>query len=228
MWCGLRCTSRDRLWQRTVTKRLKRDEGLMTLQSRDTSKRTHRSQPCPVLIYLQTSHTVYTVHTINKGVLMSNSKATTKKSKLVRDSFSLPKSEYASIETMKKRAMAAGVSVKKSELLRAGLMWLVGASDSAFKAALMAVPTLKTGRPAAEAPEKPLAKTIAKPANKPAATKIASARKVAAAKKKPMKAASKTATKMSTRAPAKTPTKAPVKAQAKPAIANRAAPAKAP
>ncbi len=159
---------------------------------------------------------------------MSNSKSTTKKSKLVRDSFSLPKSEYASIEAMKKRAMAVGVSVKKSELLRAGLMWLVGASDSAFKAALMAVPTLKTGRPAAEGTEKPLAKTIAKPANKPAAAKTAPAHKVAAAKKGPMKAVAKTATKMPTKAPSKTPTKAPVKAQAKPAIAKRAAPAKAP
>ena len=64
---------------------------------------------------------------------MSN-KPSPKKVKLVRDSFSLPKAEYASIDALKKRAMTMGVSVKKSELLRAGLMWLSGASDSALKA----------------------------------------------------------------------------------------------
>jgi hypothetical protein len=100
---------------------------------------------------------------------MSNTKTGSKKIKLVRDSFSLPKAEYASIDTLKKRAMTMGVSVKKSELLRAGLMWLNGASDSALKAALTAVPTLKTGRPAAETPKKAATKPVAKTSAKPAA-----------------------------------------------------------
>lgn len=105
---------------------------------------------------------------------MTNAKANPKKVKLVRDSFSLPKSEYTTLEALKKRAMTMGISAKKSELLRAGLMWLNGASDSALKAALTAVPTLKTGRPAAEktkqvaakAPVKSAAKTAVKPAAK--------------------------------------------------------------
>jgi hypothetical protein len=133
---------------------------------------------------------------------MSNTKSSVKKIKLVRDSFSLPKAEYATLDVLKKRAMTMGVSVKKSELLRAGLMWLSGASDSALKAALTAVPTLKTGRPAAETPKKAVAKPAAKTSAKPAA-------------KAPVKAA---------------PRKAPVakKAAAKPVVKKSAAPAKAP
>lgn len=108
---------------------------------------------------------------------MSN-KPSPKKVKLVRDSFSLPKAEYATLEALKKRAMTMGVSVKKSELLRAGLMWLNGASDSALKAALTAVPTLKTGRPAAEVATKPAAK---------APMKSAAPRKAPVAQKTPVK-----------------------------------------
>lgn len=74
-------------------------------------------------------------------------KAKPEKIKVVRDSFTIPKSEYAAIADMKKRAMAAGKEVKKSELLRAGLMLLATASDSVFAKALAQVPALKTGRP---------------------------------------------------------------------------------
>ncbi len=69
------------------------------------------------------------------------------KVKVVRDSFTIPKSEYAAIAELKKRALAQGSEVKKSELLRAGLMLLAAASDAAFGKALAQVPTLKTGRP---------------------------------------------------------------------------------
>lgn len=93
-------------------------------------------------------------------------KSNGKKPKLVRDSFSIPKAEYAAIETLKTRAMGLGSSVKKSELLRAGLMLLQKLSDSGFKKTLSAVPTLKTGRPTAQsvaAPAKPARPTLAKP-----------------------------------------------------------------
>ena len=81
-----------------------------------------------------------------------SSKTNTKKSKLVRDSFTIPKAEFMAIDEMKTRAIALGTSVKKSELLRAGLKLLQSLSDSAYKAAIAAVPTLKTGRPATETP----------------------------------------------------------------------------
>lgn len=71
-----------------------------------------------------------------------------KKVKVVRDSFTLPKTELLQIADMKKRAMALGVDVKKSELIRAGLQALSGLTDASFKKALASVPTIKTGRPA--------------------------------------------------------------------------------
>ena len=126
------------------------------------------------------------------------SKSSPKKPKLVRDSFTIPKNEYVAIEKLKDRAIALGTSVKKSELLRAGLMSLQSLNDAAYKAALAAVPTLKTGRPAvtekkpapkaaAPASTKPAAKVAPKPAAKapakskaPAAAKKASAPKTAA------------------------------------------------
>jgi hypothetical protein len=70
-----------------------------------------------------------------------------KKVKVVRDSFTLPKTELLQIGEMKKRAMTLGVEVKKSELIRAGLQALVGMTDTAFKKAMANVPTIKTGRP---------------------------------------------------------------------------------
>jgi hypothetical protein len=69
------------------------------------------------------------------------------KVKVVRDSFTIPKAEYAQLAAMKKRAMGMGLEIKKSELLRAGLAMLSATSDAAFRKAVGNVPTLKTGRP---------------------------------------------------------------------------------
>ena len=73
-----------------------------------------------------------------------------KKVKVVRDSFTIPKTELLQIGDMKKRALTLGVEIKKSELIRAGLSALSGMSDTAFKKAIASVPTIKTGRPAKE------------------------------------------------------------------------------
>ena len=71
-----------------------------------------------------------------------------KKPKLVRDSFTIPKAEYTVLADLKQRAGKVGSPVKKSELLRAGIKALAAMADSAFVAALKAVPAVKTGRPA--------------------------------------------------------------------------------
>jgi hypothetical protein len=71
-----------------------------------------------------------------------------KKIKMVRDSLSMPKDEYAVLDTLKLRAAKLGAPIKKTELLRAGIKALAAMSDTAFTAALKAVPNLKTGRPA--------------------------------------------------------------------------------
>jgi hypothetical protein len=71
-----------------------------------------------------------------------------KKPKLVRDSFTIPKGEYTVLEDLKQRAGKLSTQIKKSELLRAGIMALAAMSDAAFVSALKLVPTIKTGRPA--------------------------------------------------------------------------------
>jgi hypothetical protein len=72
-----------------------------------------------------------------------------KKPKMIRDSFTIPKTEYLVIHALKERAGKLSRAAKKSELLRAGVKALAAMSDAAFLAALSAVPTIKTGRPAA-------------------------------------------------------------------------------
>lgn len=71
-----------------------------------------------------------------------------KKPKMVRDSFTFPKAEYAVLDGLKMRAAKLGSPVKKTELLRAGIKAIAAMQDVAFVAALKSVPSLKTGRPA--------------------------------------------------------------------------------
>jgi len=121
-----------------------------------------------------------------------------KKIKVVRDSFTIPKPEFEKIDALKKRALTLGVSVKKSELLRAGLLVLSGMSDTALKAAVANVPVLKTGRPEAEpkvvAPKPTSQKVLAKQSeSKKAAAKKPAAKRPAA--KRPVVKPASTATK---------------------------------
>jgi hypothetical protein len=69
------------------------------------------------------------------------------KTKLVRDSFTMPSDEYAVLAQLKQRALAAAHPVKKSELLRAGIKLLAGLTGAALMVALKNVPAIKTGRP---------------------------------------------------------------------------------
>lgn len=71
-----------------------------------------------------------------------------KKEKVVRDSFTMPKSDYEKIAALKQKCLDAGVSVKKSELLHAGLLMLESAAPQRLLAAVSSVETVKTGRPA--------------------------------------------------------------------------------
>jgi len=74
--------------------------------------------------------------------------AKAKKAKLVRDSFTMPELEYAQIAVLKKRCLDAGISVKKSEILRAAVASLSKLSDTSLLAAVRRLDVIKTGRPA--------------------------------------------------------------------------------
>lgn len=70
-----------------------------------------------------------------------------KKIKMVRDSFSMPENEYLHFAALKRKCLLAGVHVKKSELLRAGLICLLKLSDPELVNVVGQVEILKTGRP---------------------------------------------------------------------------------
>ncbi len=69
------------------------------------------------------------------------------KAKLVRDSFTMPQSDFGLIAVLKERALGFKRPTKKSELLRAGLQSLAGLNDASLQAALNALAPLKPGRP---------------------------------------------------------------------------------
>lgn len=69
------------------------------------------------------------------------------RSKPVRDSFTMPESDFALIATLKARALSAQRETKKSELLRAGLHALAALDTPALVAALGQLEPVKIGRP---------------------------------------------------------------------------------
>jgi hypothetical protein len=77
----------------------------------------------------------------------SAAEARAPKMKLVRDSFTIPRTEYQQLEVLKLRLVTLLRPTKKSELLRAGVKLLASLADDALLAAVNGVPAIKTGRP---------------------------------------------------------------------------------
>jgi hypothetical protein len=69
------------------------------------------------------------------------------KQKLVRDSFTIPEAEYQILVNTKKLLTKSGVEVKKTELLRVGLLLIGNSSLSVLKRHLGGLRRLKSGRP---------------------------------------------------------------------------------
>ena len=69
------------------------------------------------------------------------------KLKVVRDSFTMPQSDYEKIGEFKELCLKSGMHVKKSELLRAGLHALGKLSIAQLKTALSELEKIETGRP---------------------------------------------------------------------------------
>jgi len=80
-------------------------------------------------------------------VAKSEKKAVPCRDKVVRDSFTMPKSDYLKIGAVKERCLEAGVRIKKSEILRVGLLLLANKSPKELLAAVAKLETVKTGRP---------------------------------------------------------------------------------
>lgn len=69
------------------------------------------------------------------------------KIKVVRDSFTMPQSEYQKIAEIKAACLKAKMHVKKSEVLRAGLKLLAELNATKLNQVLNNLEKIKTGRP---------------------------------------------------------------------------------
>jgi hypothetical protein len=69
------------------------------------------------------------------------------KLKVMRDSFTMPQSEYQKIAEIKALCLKSGMQIKKSEVLRAGVIALCAMDEKQLKAALNGLDKIKTGRP---------------------------------------------------------------------------------
>ena len=84
---------------------------------------------------------------VKKSAKKDTKKTKPEKVKMERDSFTMPKDEYAQLTLLKARLTAMGQPAKKSELLRAGIKLLAAMSDNTLKTTLAKIPVIKTGRP---------------------------------------------------------------------------------
>jgi len=83
----------------------------------------------------------------NESAKAAEGKEKTKKTKLVRDSFTMPEAEYAVLGDVKKACLKAGIAVKKSELLRVGVALIRQLDTASLREELDRLPVLKAGRP---------------------------------------------------------------------------------
>jgi len=70
--------------------------------------------------------------------------------KVIRDSFTMPVTDYESIDRIRRRAMKGGVGTNKSEILRAGLAVLDKMPDKELLRVFEKLPKVKPGRPASK------------------------------------------------------------------------------
>ena len=70
-----------------------------------------------------------------------------KASKVIRDSFTFPETDYRKISELKKACLGLGINAKKSEILRAGLHVLASLDKAKLKEVISRIEKIKTGRP---------------------------------------------------------------------------------
>jgi len=95
----------------------------------------------------EATETKETNETVEAEANPSAKKSKIVKAKVIRDSFSFPEQDYLKISELKKTCLAAGIHVKKGEILRAGLHLLTKLNLDELKKAIDQVEKVQTGRP---------------------------------------------------------------------------------
>lgn len=88
------------------------------------------------------------ISSVNVTAEKSSKKDKSKKIKMIRDSYTMPENDYSKLAILKKKCLEAGIHVKKSELIRAGIIRLSKLTNAALLNAIGQVEVIKTGRPA--------------------------------------------------------------------------------
>jgi len=119
------------------------DNNIQTEKSSTSLKHISPPKNAPAKVKVATKKTVIvsakkTIKEIAKPKL---------KLKVIRDSFTMPHSDYSKIGLLKQALMKSGLQVKKSELLRAGILELEKLSIAQLKKSVLQVEQIKTGRP---------------------------------------------------------------------------------
>lgn len=93
--------------------------------------------------------TAQVAEAVSEPVVVAKDEKSAKKPKLkvVRDSFTMPQNEYQKIAQIKEVCLKSGMQVKKSEVLRAGVIALAAMNEAQLGKAMSALDKIKTGRP---------------------------------------------------------------------------------
>ncbi len=67
---------------------------------------------------------------------------------VIRDAFTMPAEDHRLFAEIQQKCLAQGISITKSEIVRAGLKYIAGLPATDLAAIVKTVPKLKIGRPA--------------------------------------------------------------------------------
>jgi hypothetical protein len=121
--------------KKTATEVVEIEPSIETKINKKASKKSSIAKPVEAL------------ETVENDANPANKKSKTVKAKVIRDSFSFPERDYLKISELKKTCLTAGIHVKKSEILRAGLHLLTKLNLDELKKVVDEVEKVQTGRP---------------------------------------------------------------------------------
>lgn len=104
-----------------------------------------RAKPAPAAATLQQS----TANAPEDAASIMQKKRKLPKLKLVRDGFTIPEDEHNGLRKLKRACSAAGLEVKKSELIRIGIALVCALDPDTVREKIGGLAPIKRGRPAA-------------------------------------------------------------------------------
>jgi hypothetical protein len=131
---------------KTVAEPLKVQAAIESSIEKDTAKKTPKKL-APAKVSATIEEATAVLETSAASAVKTSKKRKVSKGKVIRDSFSFPEQDYRKISELKKTCLAAGIPVKKGEILRAGLLLLAKLNLDELKRIVEQVEKVKTGRP---------------------------------------------------------------------------------